>query len=36
MKANMSLETGMLAMIIGSTHNPENIGKTVKSYPVCK
>ena len=30
MKANMSLETGMLAMIIGSTHNPENIGKTVK------
>lgn len=29
MKANMNLETGMLAMIIGSKYNPENIGKTV-------
>lgn len=29
-QANMSLAPDMLAMIIGSTHNPDNIGKTVK------
>lgn len=29
MKANMNLEAGMLAMIIGSRNNPENVGKVV-------
>lgn len=29
MKANMNLEAGMLAMIIGSKYNPPNIGKIV-------